>query len=214
MQRTGPRAGSRYLRDLIEALEETRRIAGVKEINALGYCLGGTLLAATLDVLRRQRTFFMLTLALGAASLIELPYLPVGSPANIAVAGLSQIYIRDLLKPTCRVEARRQFVGERLMVDEAVVAGGAEAPLAPLCFAAATAIRRQRCRRRLSSRRFQTTTRPSLPVEVALESAPDPALGGFALVVGAGRVRGGEWEDGARAGAIAGVAPWSTTSGL
>jgi len=32
-------------------------------------------------------------------------------------------------------------------------------------------------------------------------------LGGFALVVGAGRVRGGAWEDGARAGAIAGVAP-------
>jgi hypothetical protein len=32
-------------------------------------------------------------------------------------------------------------------------------------------------------------------------------LGGFALVVVAGRVRGGAWEDGARAGAIAGVAP-------
>ena len=32
-------------------------------------------------------------------------------------------------------------------------------------------------------------------------------LAGFALVVGAGRVRGGAWEDGARAGAIAGVAP-------
>jgi hypothetical protein len=32
-------------------------------------------------------------------------------------------------------------------------------------------------------------------------------LGGFALVVVAGRVRGGIWEDGARAGAIAGVAP-------
>jgi hypothetical protein len=32
-------------------------------------------------------------------------------------------------------------------------------------------------------------------------------LCGFALVVVAGRVRGGAWEDGARAGAIAGVAP-------
>jgi hypothetical protein len=32
-------------------------------------------------------------------------------------------------------------------------------------------------------------------------------LGGFALVVVAGRVRGGAWDDGARAGAIAGVAP-------
>src|SRR5512132_4425997 len=51
---------------------------------------------------------------------IELPRLPVGSPANIAVAGFSQIYIRDLLKPTCRIEARRQFVGERLVLDKAV----------------------------------------------------------------------------------------------
>jgi hypothetical protein len=32
-------------------------------------------------------------------------------------------------------------------------------------------------------------------------------LAGFALVVASGRVRGGAWEDGARAGAIAGVAP-------
>lgn len=32
-------------------------------------------------------------------------------------------------------------------------------------------------------------------------------LAGFALVVVAGRVRGGAWEDGTRAGAIAGVAP-------
>ena len=32
-------------------------------------------------------------------------------------------------------------------------------------------------------------------------------LAGFALVVAAGRVRGGAWENGARAGAIAGVAP-------
>ena len=45
---------------------------------------------------------------------------PVGSPTQVAVPGVPQIRVRDLLETTCRVEARREFVGERLIVDKAV----------------------------------------------------------------------------------------------
>ena len=58
--------------------------------------------------------------------LIELPHLPIGSPTQVAVAGVAQIHIRDLLEPTRRVEARGEFVGERLVVNKAVGAGRAD----------------------------------------------------------------------------------------
>src|SRR5205807_243268 len=40
-----------YIASLIAALEETKRIAKSPTINALGFCIGGTLLAAALAVL-------------------------------------------------------------------------------------------------------------------------------------------------------------------
>jgi polyhydroxyalkanoate synthase len=43
-----------YIRDLIEGLEEARRITGTEKINALGFCIGGTLLASALAVLEKR----------------------------------------------------------------------------------------------------------------------------------------------------------------
>src|SRR5207245_1337956 len=57
--------------------------------------------------------------------LVELSNLAIGSPAKVALARLPQIHSRDLLEAARRVEARRQFAGERLVVDEAV--GGSRA---------------------------------------------------------------------------------------
>src|SRR5712675_1898969 len=54
--------------------------------------------------------------------LFELPHLAIGSPAQIAVAGVLQIHTGDLLEPTRRIKARSQLVGERLVVDKAVCA--------------------------------------------------------------------------------------------
>jgi polyhydroxyalkanoate synthase len=49
-----------YVQDgIIAALEATRRAAGTKKINALGFCVGGTLLAAGLAVLERKKQNFV-----------------------------------------------------------------------------------------------------------------------------------------------------------
>ncbi|HET7728440.1 MAG TPA: alpha/beta fold hydrolase, partial [Usitatibacter sp.] len=40
---------------ILDAIEQSRRIAGTKKINALGFCIGGTLLAAGLAVLERRK---------------------------------------------------------------------------------------------------------------------------------------------------------------
>src|SRR5258707_2321633 len=58
--------------------------------------------------------------------LFELPHLAIGSPPQIAVAGVLQIHSRDLLEATRRVEARGQFIGERLIVNKAVCASRAD----------------------------------------------------------------------------------------
>src|SRR5438132_621100 len=39
---------------------------------------------------------------------------------EVAVPGVPQVHMRDLLEAACRVEARSEFVGERLIVDKAV----------------------------------------------------------------------------------------------
>ncbi len=44
-------------------------------------------------------------------NLLELPYLAFGAPAEITVAGVPQIQVRDLLKAARRVESRSHFVG-------------------------------------------------------------------------------------------------------
>ena len=51
---------------------------------------------------------------------IELAHLAVRAPAQVAVPGVSQIEVRDLLEAARGVKARRQLVGERLVVDKAV----------------------------------------------------------------------------------------------
>ena len=58
--------------------------------------------------------------------LLELPHLAVGAPAQIAVAGVPQIEIRDLVETARPVEVGSAFVGERLIVDKAVVARRAD----------------------------------------------------------------------------------------
>src|SRR5262249_29599933 len=49
----------------------------------------------------------------------ELPTFPIGSPSEVAIAGVPQIRMRDRLEAACRVEARSEFVGECLILDEA-----------------------------------------------------------------------------------------------
>ena len=58
--------------------------------------------------------------------LLELRDLPAGSPTQIAVAGIAQVDIRKLLEPARPVEAGSTFVGDCLIVDEAVVARRAD----------------------------------------------------------------------------------------
>jgi polyhydroxyalkanoate synthase len=43
-----------YIRDLIDALEQARKITKAPRISALGFCIGGTLLAAALAVLEKK----------------------------------------------------------------------------------------------------------------------------------------------------------------
>src|ERR1700733_8160639 len=52
---------------------------------------------------------------------VELPYLSVGAPTPIAVARMAQVDIRELVEPARPVEARSHFVGDRFVVDEAIV---------------------------------------------------------------------------------------------
>ena len=58
--------------------------------------------------------------------LLELPHLTVGSPTKVRVAGIAQIEMRDLLKATRRVETRGEFIGERLILHEGIVARSAD----------------------------------------------------------------------------------------
>jgi polyhydroxyalkanoate synthase subunit PhaC len=53
-----------YLRELIDALEEVRRIGKAAKINALGFCIGGTLLAAALAILEKRKADFVESLTL------------------------------------------------------------------------------------------------------------------------------------------------------
>jgi hypothetical protein len=54
--------------------------------------------------------------------LVELPHLALGAPAAIAVPGIAQIGVGDRLKAARRVEPRGAFVGEALVLEEAVLA--------------------------------------------------------------------------------------------
>ena len=58
--------------------------------------------------------------------ILKLPHFAVCPPTNIAVARSSQIDAGKLFETTRAVKPRGQFISERLVVDEAVVAGGAD----------------------------------------------------------------------------------------
>src|SRR5246127_4696013 len=55
--------------------------------------------------------------------LVELPHFSIGSPEQIAAARVLEVGMGIGLEATGSVEARGHFVGERLVVDQAVVAG-------------------------------------------------------------------------------------------
>src|SRR4029077_10378277 len=52
--------------------------------------------------------------------LVELPYFAVSSPAEIAIPGLPQICIRDLVEASRRKEAGGKLARNRLIVNESV----------------------------------------------------------------------------------------------
>ena len=43
-----------YIRDLVEALSEVKRITGAKDLNVLAFCIGGTLASSALAILEKQ----------------------------------------------------------------------------------------------------------------------------------------------------------------
>jgi polyhydroxyalkanoate synthase len=53
-----------YVGELIDALEEARRITKTKQVNALGFCIGGTLVASALAVLESRGANFVPSLTL------------------------------------------------------------------------------------------------------------------------------------------------------
>src|SRR5260370_23924618 len=61
--------------------------------------------------------------------LFELSYLALGPPAKIAIPGVPQIEMRNLLEAACRIELRRQLVGKALVLDWTVRARLLNGPL-------------------------------------------------------------------------------------
>ncbi len=55
-----------------------------------------------------------------------MPDLSVGAPMAVAGPGIAQVGPRDFLQPARRVKLRREFVGDRLIVNEAVRVGRAD----------------------------------------------------------------------------------------
>src|SRR5271154_5804525 len=53
--------------------------------------------------------------------LIQLPYLAVGSPTQIAVPGVAQVGLGNSPEATCRVEARGELAGDAFVLDEPVL---------------------------------------------------------------------------------------------
>src|SRR5438046_2658795 len=52
--------------------------------------------------------------------LIELAHLAIGSPTQVALPGVSQVEMRDLLEAPGSVEARGNLVGYRFILNESV----------------------------------------------------------------------------------------------
>src|SRR5262249_57449191 len=62
-------------------------------------------------------------------ALIELPHLSIGTPERIACPRVAQVGRGGRLEPGVETEAAGQLVGQCLMVDKAVGAGGADGSL-------------------------------------------------------------------------------------
>jgi hypothetical protein len=60
---------------------------------------------------------------------IQLPHLAIRSPTEIARSCIAQIHLSDFVKAAISVEARGELICDRLIVDEAVCARGADRPL-------------------------------------------------------------------------------------
>ncbi len=60
-------------------------------------------------------------------TLVELAYLAIGSPAQIAVPCIPQIHARNLAQAPLLVEMRGGFVGHALVLQESVLARQADA---------------------------------------------------------------------------------------
>src|SRR5215510_2959538 len=58
--------------------------------------------------------------------MVELFYLAIGSPTEVAVPGFAQIRIRDSVERARRVKAGGGLVGNRLIMDESVCVRGAD----------------------------------------------------------------------------------------
>ena len=54
--------------------------------------------------------------------LLQLPYLALGTPAQIAVPGIPEIRVGDRLEAACSIEPCGAFVGDALVLDEPVLA--------------------------------------------------------------------------------------------
>src|SRR6266404_232226 len=78
---------------------------------------------------RARRTPGLLLLPMVGIRLIELPHLPIGAPERIARPPVAQVRRTGRLDPALQIKAAGQFVGQCLMVDKAVGAGGADGSL-------------------------------------------------------------------------------------
>src|SRR5262249_46158131 len=58
--------------------------------------------------------------------MIQLRHLAVGAPTLIAIPCLEQVGISELVEAPGRIEPRGELVGDRFVVDEAVVVRGAD----------------------------------------------------------------------------------------
>src|SRR5271166_2685547 len=68
----------------------------------------------------RERSSFLVK---RRVRLVNLPYLAERTPAEVAVAGVSQIGVGDRFEAACGVEPRSGFIRDGFVLDEAVVPG-------------------------------------------------------------------------------------------
>src|ERR1700722_767616 len=92
------------------------RIDQFLQDNLAGHCLRDFDNGSQIQVFDRgpngaRRTGYGLFLPELRIQLVEMPDLTDGSPADIAVSGITQVRMRDLLKSACRVKTGRELVG-------------------------------------------------------------------------------------------------------